>query len=306
MKILWWQLGQLITRRRFWELGFAPVGIGWTLTGVANASGYTEVISPYLKYLWFLLAIGFALAVYFNWPKRSVSTQLPNIDTEVEVRIGDIFRSKSPLVVAIPTTLETDFDSRAIDRSSIQGQFTLKYCRDPSTLKGAINKASGHVQNFEMVRNFYSEDEQVRRFPPGEVFVVRDFCRVGYLLTFASFNEHGTAQITHNEFVDLLPKLWLGVRERGDVGSIDVPLMGSRFGRTGIGNRKEILRELIVSFSVASAETRLSDKVTFYIRPSDFTRWGFTFDYIERLLKNICDDHKRRPLAAGAIGKGVG
>ncbi len=93
--------------------------------------------------------------------------------------------------------------------------------------------------------------------------------------------------------------------ERGDVGNIDVPLLGSKFARTGIDNRREILRELIKSFSAASSEARLSDKVTFYIRPSDFTRWGFTFEYIERLLENICDDHRRKPSTTGEIGQVV-
>ncbi|MFV1607149.1 macro domain-containing protein [Phaeobacter sp. JH20_10] len=305
MKILWWQLKQLVKKASFWEVLFAPVGIGWTLTSIAIAVGYSESISPYLSYLWWLLVVGLVLAVILNIPKSSISIQLPNIDTEVEVRIGDIFQSKSPMVVTIPTTLETDFDNNAIDRSSIQGQFTLKYCTNPTNLSTAIITASEHLDNFEMVNNYYSRDEKVRRFPSGEVFVVRDFSRLGYLLTFATFNSHGTAQITPDDFLDTLPKLWLGVRERGDVGNIDVPLMGARFGRTGIDNRRDILRELINSFSAASAESRLSDKVTFYIRPSDFTRWGFTFEYIERMLQNICDDHRRRPSALGNIGKEV-
>lgn len=305
MRILQWRFKQLLKKAGFWEVLFAPVGIGWTLTSIAIAVGYSASISPYLSYLWWLLAVGLVLAVVLNVPKAAVSIQLPNIDTEVEVRIGDIFQSQDPIVVAIPTTLETDFSNNAIDRSSIQGQFTLKYCANPSNLNDAIKAASEHIQNFEMVNNYYSRDEQIRRFPSGEVFVVRNFSRMGYLLTFATFNDHGTAQITPEDFLDLLPKLWLGIRERGDVGSIDVPLLGSRFGRTGIDNRREMLRELINSFSAASAEARLSDKVTFYIRPSDFSRWGFTFEYIERMLQNICDDHRRRPTTAGAIGKEV-
>ena len=303
MNILWWQLKQLLKNLRFWGILFAPVGIGWTLTEIAIAAGYSEFITPYLYLLWFLLPLGLIFSSTYNWPKRAVSTQLPNIDTEVEVRIGDIFESKAPIVVAIPTTLETDFSKHAIDQSSIQGQYTLRYCNSSTKLEEAINVSSAHLNTYEMVNNYYSTGEQIKKFPPGEVFVVRNFSRVGYLLTFATFNDHGTAQITPNDFLDLLPKLWLGVRERGDVGNVDVPLMGSRFSRTGIDNRREILRELINSFSAASSEARLSDKVTFYIRPSDFTRWGFTFEYIERLLQNICDDHRRRPSIIGAIGQ---
>ena len=303
--MLWWPLKQLLKNLSFWGQLFAPVGVGWTLTSVALVTKYEAYISPYLQYLWWLLPIGFVGACFLNWPKRSNSIRLPNIDTEIEVRIGDIFRSKDPIVVAIPTTLETDFSNNAIDKSSIQGLFTVKYCGDPVQLNKALAEASSPVQGFELVKNYYSPEEQIKQFPPGEVFVVRSFPRVGYFLTFASFNEHGTAQTTPNEFLDLLPKLWLGIQDRGDVGNIDVPLMGSRFGRTGINNRKEILRELISSFSAASSESRIADKVTFYIRPSDFSRWGFSFEYIERLLQNICDDHQRRPTNTGVKGKGV-
>lgn len=305
MNILVWQLKQLGQNLRFWEFIFAPVGVGWTLTSIAVAAGHQERLSPYLHYLWYLIIIGLLLAAYLNWPKRSTSRLLPNIDTEVEVRVGDIFASKNPIVVTIPTTLETDFSSNAVDWSSIQGQFTLKYCTKPSNLQEAIGVAAAHIQNFKLVKNFYSPTEEVRKYPPGEVFVVRKFSRVGYLLTFATYNDHGNAQLNEEDFFDLLPKLWLGVRDRGDVGSVDVPLIGAKFGRIGIDNRREILRELVNSFSAASSEARLSDKVTFYIRPSDFTRWGFTFEYIERVLENICDDHRRRPTNT-AVGTEVG
>jgi len=303
MNIFWWQTKELLKRIRFWGLIFAPVGIGWTLTEIAIAAGYDKTISPYLNYLWFLLIFGLLLSVVINWPKKSVSTQLPNIDTEVEVRVGNIFQSNHPIVVTIPTTLETDFVNRAIDRSSIQGQYTIKYCQKPEYLANAIQIAAEIIPSIDFVKNFYSPVTDIPIYPPGEVFVIRDFSRVGYLLTFATFNEHGIAQLNADDFVDLLPNLWLKIRERGDVGNIDLPLIGSRFGRIGIENRREILRELINSFSVACAEARLADKVTFYITPADFTRWGFTFEYIQRLLHNICDDHRRKLVANGPIGQ---
>lgn len=298
-----WQLRRLLEQLRFWEVVFSPVGIGWTLSEIAIAVGYQDFMNRLLPYLWLLLVVGLILAVLICWPKRAISKMLPNIDTEVEVRVGDIFSSNHPIVVTVPTTLEADFDNRSIDRSSIQGQYIEKYSVDCETFKKAIMDASKHVLPVDEVDNFYSNGSKVKRYLPGEFFPLRQFKRVAYTVTFASFNEHGTAQIKSSEFFDFLPRLWLGIRERGDIGNVDVPLMGSRFGRTGIENRKEILRELLQSFSVASSEARLVDKVTFYIRPSDFTRWGFSFDYIERILANICDDHQRKPNSNTGVGK---
>ena len=301
--IIGWQLKRLISQFRFWELVFAPVGVGWTLTEAGLEIGLKEIIDPYLFLLWCLLPIGISLAAWVCWPKTTVSKRLPNIDTEIEVRVGDIFKSNNPIVVAVPTTLESTFENRAINRTSLQGQYITNFCGSSNNFSEALIKSSSHIQNFELTTNFYSVSDEVKKFPPGELFVLRDFHRIGYLLTFATFNDHGVAQITPEDFFDLLPKLWLGIRERGDVGSVDVPLMGSRFARIGIDNRKEILRELINSFSAASSEARLADRVTFYIRPADFTRWGFSFEFIERILDNVCDDHRRRPTENTSVGK---
>lgn len=303
--IILWQLRQAVKSADFWGMLFAPVGVGWTVASILIQLGYAEYVDRYLKCWWVLLLVGMVIGIIRNWPKRSVSRFLPNIDTEVEVRVGNIFRSKHPMVVGIPTTLETSFDENAISPESIQGQFTKKYCGGSESLARALQGVSRSVQGFELTENFYSNGEEIRKYPAGEVFVVREFRRVGYLVTLATFNTHGTAQTTQTEFLDCLPRLWMGIRERGDIGTFDVPLMGSKFARSGIENRKEILRELINSFSAASADFRLADKVTFFIQPSDFTRWDFSFDYIERLLENICDEHRRKPLNGNPVGQGL-
>ena len=300
--ILCWQLKRWVFQVRFWELLFAPVGVGWTLAELGVAIGYGGLLAPLLPYFWWLLGLGLMVSWSVCWPKKSVSVKLPNIDTVVEIRVSDIFRSDAPIVVAIPTTLETSFDGGAVDPTSIQGQFTVKYFKNYQNLQMALEEVVKKATNFELVTNFYSKKNKIKKFSAGEVFVLRGESRVGYLVTFATYNSHGTAQVTASDFLDFLPRLWLGIRERGDVGNIDVPLMGSRFGRTGHDSRKDILRELVNSFSAASSEARLADRVTFYIRPSDFTKWDFSFDFIERLLSNICDDHLRRTPASKAIG----
>lgn len=303
--ILWWQLKRWVLQVRFWELLFAPVGIGWTLAEIGNEVGHRDLLAPFLPYLWCLFGVGIFIAWWLCWPQKSVVVKLHNIDTEIEVKVGDIFRSGDPIVVTVPTTLEVTFENKVIDRTSIQGQYTINYFHSERNFLTALEVASKHVTDFERVTNYYSGQRKVKKFLPGEVFVLRDAPRVGYIVTFATFNEHGVVQIEPSEFVDLLPRLWLGIRERGDVGNITVPLMGSRFGRTGFDNRKDILREQINSFSAASSEARLADRVTFYITPSDFTQWGFSFDYIKRLLDNVCDDHIRRDPVVGEIGSGV-
>ncbi|WP_144432174.1 macro domain-containing protein [Roseibium alexandrii] len=286
-----------------WQSLFAPVGVGWTLTQIAIQMGYESILAPYLFLLWYLMPLGLIVGGYIYWPKRSSSKTLPNLDTEIEIRVGDIFSSKAPIVVTIPTTLETEFHSNAISEDSIQGQYTKKYCKDPSVLKLCLQKLVQDNNDFSTVKNFYSNGGDVRKYKPGEVLVIREFDRIAYCTTFASFNEHGTAQISQQEFYDLLPKMWMGIREKGEFGSVDVPLIGSRFARTGISRNKDILRELVYSLSVASADARLADKVTFFIRPSDFTRWGFSFEFIERLLLNVCDEHQQRMMENGSIGQ---
>lgn len=304
MKLFLWKLKRVGLNIEFWQLLFAPLGAAWTIYQILLQTRYADDIRNAVDFWPLLLGFGLLIGSLRYWPKSTITKRLPNVDTEVSIKVGNIFSSRSPIVVAIPTTLQTTFDEDIISRRSVQGQFTLKYCKTESALSESLKAASKLIQeNGTRVCPF--SDRVLKSYTPGEVFVVRDFDRTAYCVSFATFNEHGTAQITPDDFLDLLPKMWLGIRDRGDVGDLDVPLLSGRFARGGFDSRKEILREIIASFVAASAETRFVDKATFYISPSDYSKWGFSFDYFDRLLENARDDLQRKQIGQPLSGRGT-
>lgn len=194
------------------------------------------------------------------------------------------------MVVAVTTTLDTAFGNNRISPLSIQGQFTTRYFDTPEKFSESISTV---VQQTKQILNEteYSElPDGSTQFFPGEVFKIRSPDRVGYLVAFASFNAHGTAQLTNEEFKDALPKMWLGLKERGDIGTIDLPLIGSGFSRLDM-KRNDILSEIIRSYVAACTEGRIADRVEIYIRPSDYEKWEFDLSSIENALQFICEQH---------------
>lgn len=300
-----WKARQILFRLEFWSLSFFPIGAAWTLYQIIAETKYEAFVEPYVDLILILLPVSLVFSARSYWPKSSASVEIPNSGTIIEVCVGDIFKSNNPIVVTIPTTLETDFHDHSIDPLSIQGQFTKKYAKDPANLEKALKKSAAKSTPVRSISNYYSNGKSVPEYKSGELFVLRDFSRVGYLVSFASFNEHGNVSMEPEQFFEFLPRLWLNIGNRGVVGEVDVPLLGAKFPRNMLTNRLEILREILNSFSAACAEAKICDHVTIYIRPKDFHRWNFTMDHIERLLKNIHDDHIRGSASRADPGRGI-
>lgn len=307
MSILRWQLSSIARKPSFWTNAFGPVGVFWTVWQVWEKAKPTHPITAFvekhIEWSLCLIVMGFVLSIRSVWPKAHFKMRLPNIDTVIEVRVGNIFSSTRPLVVTIPTTLECTFDRNIISRKSIHGQFITKYCgNDPAVLEEAILNASKNSTMEASEPNFFSKGNSVDRYEVGEVWALRNFKRLAYAATFASFNSNGKAHVNENDYAKFLSRLWSGIRSGGDSDSVDVALIGGTTARTHHRMLQDVFRDMVRSFSAASSEGLIVRNLTIYITPQDFLNGEFSPEFIERMLANVCDDHIGRTLTEPPTG----
>ena len=69
-----------------------------------------------------LIGVAFLGAVIQNLPRRSLSTTLSAPDTEIAIKIGDLFQEKGHLVIGFNDVFDTEL-GEVIRDSAVQGQF---------------------------------------------------------------------------------------------------------------------------------------------------------------------------------------
>ncbi len=82
-------------------------------------------------------------------------------------------------------------------------------------------------------------------------------------------NEHGNAHSNPNMLEEALEKFWVFMKQRGELGTIVIPLIGTGRGRVR-KNRKEIISLIAASFLEAAQDNVFSHKLVIVIHPSDY------------------------------------
>jgi hypothetical protein len=88
-----------------------------------------------------LASVALIIFGFQNLPRRSVSRPLSSPDSEIEIKIGDIFSQQSHLVIGFNDVFDTEL-GEVIRPSSLQGQFLNKvYSSDLGRLDADIEAA---------------------------------------------------------------------------------------------------------------------------------------------------------------------
>jgi hypothetical protein len=79
-------------------------------------------LSGYLS----LVFVSLALAILQNLPRIAVSSSLSSPDTEIEIKVGDLFHENGHLVIGSNDVFDTE-PGEIIRDSSVQGQFLKQF-----------------------------------------------------------------------------------------------------------------------------------------------------------------------------------
>ena len=261
-------------------LGF--YGSAWLLIETAtyfsqDGAAFQAAAQPFF---WPLIAAGFVFALVRAVPPLSVSARIPDIDVELEVRVGDVFGAVGAKVVSVTTCFETSSERIAAD--SMQGQFTERFYDSPAHLGADIEQALQGVQTTDTTASGRSV------YPLGTVAKVAAKGQLFYLLALTTMNEHGTARASLDDVRSALPALWRFIEDQGELSTIVIGVLGGGRGRVR-ATREEIVRTILRSFVAACASSRFSERLCVVIHPADYRRhFRQGLDELGRYLHCLC------------------
>jgi hypothetical protein len=108
-----------------------------------------------------------------------------------------------------------------------------------------------------------------------------------YFVAMSDMNEFGNAQ-SSVRYIDIaLEKLWIYLAERGELGDVVLPLMGTGRGRIELP-RKKMIERIAQSFADASRDKIFSNKLVIVVYPPDVEKFGINLfevrDYLSQSL----------------------
>lgn len=269
--------GQLSVRKLLQLVGKA-VGVAlevygalWFLTKVVEAFDERAATTIH-SYWWTFVLAGIGLCLYrfwpIIWPRRRYTFKVANRDVSVEIVIGDIFHEDGDLIVGANTELQVS--SNVINPSSIQGTFTARYVDNVEDLKAQIDEQLGNkpmpygttvtVRGFRRTRKWY----RLKRSTED---------KIAYFCAIAELNRDGVAGTRMEKLRLALGELWNYIAKSGEKGTLNVPLLGTGFGRIG-ETRQVVAKEIIASFLAALSESTFCDRLRVVIHKSDIEKYS--------------------------------
>ena len=273
-------------------------GVLWLIVEVVDYFFSELGWSSSIKSGWWLFCLtGLSVGGIRAWPRQSVRAHIEGTDVRVEVRIGDIFKLDGAIVLGSNTTFDTAMEDNTISISSVQGQFSKRYFTTitelDQKLDNALNSLSPHATRSREEKPYGKHNE----YELGTVAPIEVPERKAYFVAVARLNSERVASTEANLFLDALPLMWNGIRQRGGMESLLCPVLGSGFSRLKL-TRKELTQAIIRSFVVATQEGKLSEKLTIVIRPDDVEQGHISLEDLRQFLEYECI-YARVPRASG-------
>lgn len=213
------------------------------------------------------------ISVSTRRPIVSTLLDMPNLDSRIEVRIGDIFDVDGAVMISSNVEFESDVAGGKIASTSLQGQFTGRYF-------------TGNQNDLvEAIKNQFGTLEPP--FPMGTTIPVTTHGKTFYFTAMSTFNETGNAYTTPEDLKSALDGLWDYVRNTGELQELAVPLIGTGRGRVALTRRK-IITMIAESFAEASKLGPITDHLVIVIRPEDASKFKVNlYDVKDHLYRTL-------------------
>ncbi|MBD2168393.1 hypothetical protein H6G04_28820 [Calothrix membranacea FACHB-236] len=231
-----------------------------------------------------LVLISLAFAIIQNLPKISISYKLSSPDTDIEIKVGDIFQENGHLVIGFNDVFDTEL-GEVIRDSSVQGQFLKRVYR------GKQDKLDSDIETAlqEDISNRSLDPDKNRgkawRYPIGTTITLGSYEKRYFLTAYGYMKNDLTVDSNSDYISTALDKLWQEVRRKCHGTDVAIPIIGSDLARSGL-SRMQLSKLIITSFVSASKRKFITRKLTLMIYTKDLD--SVDFYELQEFLKSIC------------------
>lgn len=269
--------------KRLFSSFFSIFGLIWLLLEPASFLIPEQLNFGLSGYL-ILVFVSAVVSVLQNLPKRSVSNKLSSPDTQIAIKVGDLFQEHSHLVIGFNDVFDTQL-GEIIRESSVQGQFLRRvYGNDQSRLDAEIEDALQPYQSKSQL-----DPDKVSgktcRYPIGTTLSLGSHNQKYFLVAYGSMSSDLTVTSNPDSISTSLDKLWQEVRRKSQGTDVAIPIIGSDLARSGY-SRMQLAKLIITSFISESKRRFITRKLTVMIYPKDLD--SVDFYELQEFIQTVC------------------
>ena len=241
------------------------------------------------KSIWWIIicSLVISMSISINWIPK-ISYTINGTDSKLTVRVGDILKYKKSLIISTNTSFVTTLTNDIISITSVQGAFEKKFYNNnlekldrliDTSLKNDFKSTGTLILNGSRKKHLVYE--------VGTVAKIRNENRNVYLLALNDINSAGQNKNRNtNDFYTALDKLWLYLKQKGNVEEAAIHLIGS--GHAGISEiTKELaLKEIIKSYIGQCQNFKILTNLVIYIHPQDLQY--ININIMKKYVENTC------------------
>lgn len=209
-------------------------------------------------------------AVFTGWPRSAYTRYLSTPYTELRYQIGDLFEQEGHLVIGFCDTFDTETPD-IISRESVQGQLLDRvYAGDVAKLDTDLSQALG-VEPKTTVETCRAKPRGKRdRYAMGTVAVIGNTGRLYFCCAYSRMRNDNVAESSVDQLWNSLSKLWITVRDRGQLEPVSIAVAGSELARLSSQlSQNDLSRLITLSFLTASRQKIVTRRLTIVIHPKN-------------------------------------
>lgn len=258
-------------------------GFLWLLTEPGALFFPEKLNFGWAGYFWLAL-LAFGTAFVQRFPRKSICRALSSPDSEIKIKIGNLFDQPGHLVIGFNDVFDTEM-GEIIKPSSVQGQFLQKiYGSDRSRMDADIENAL-QAHNHLPTKETNKILGKTWRYSIGTTITLGSHDKRYFLTAYGYMNNDMTVQSNADFVWQSLSKLWQEIRLKGHSIDVSIPVLGADLARTGLP-RMTLAKLIITSFIVASKERFITRRLTVMVYPRDIE--SIDLYELEEFLTSAC------------------
>jgi hypothetical protein len=285
--LFWW-----MDFSRFMKMAekfFSVWGVICAIYEIEDVAVSTTIVKDILRNYFLIILIGSMIYAFVSTKKTlNYTATIKDTGIKVSLSIGSLFLAKTnSFVISTNTTFDTKMDNEFISRTSVQGQFQLKYFKnnlqslDRLLAEGLEGVLSVHINR---------KTSKCEQYPVGTVSKVNYKKKHYYFTAIADVNEEGQTVNTSIENVKkCMLGTWESISQKGHIEDLAIPVIGT--GRAGIPNLsiEKAIMEMIYSIVDYSRSKKISNHFYIRIHPSDIKKNNIDMDKLNDFLQCMCN-----------------
>lgn len=285
--VFWWM--DFTRFREMAEKFFSVWGFICAIYEIEDIAVSTTIVKDILRNYFLIILIGSVIYAFISTKKvLDYTATIKDTGIKVSLSIGSLFWAKTnSFVISTNTTFDTKMDNEFISRTSVQGQFQLKYFKNNlHNLDKLLAEGLEGVLSIHLNR----KASKCEQYPVGTVSTVNYKKKHYYFTAIADINEKGKTVNTSIENVKTcLLGTWESISQKGYVEDLAIPVIGT--GRAGIPNLsiEKAIMEMIYSIVDYSRTKKISNHFYIRIHPSDIKKNNIDMDELNGFLQCMCN-----------------